>query len=143
MKQLGRSILGAALWLAFALPCAAGIHYKAVTKTEAAQSGEMQTEAWVAGDNAKVAFVESSGNPVLGEGTYLLTKDGGKTLLLVNPKDKTYAEWNLQGMLGTMGAVMVAARTGCPGCTACQTVLREPALPAHGRPPRPRRHPPA
>lgn len=109
MKQLSRSILGAALLLAVAVPCSAGIHYKSVTKTEAAAqqgSGQIQAEGWVSGDNAKVVFVESSGNPILAQGTYLLTKDGGKTLYLVNPEEKTYAEWSLQGMLGTVGAVM-------------------------------------
>ena len=108
-RQLGRSILGAALFLTVAVPCSAGIHYKAVTKTEAANpkgSGEIQTEGWVAGDNAKVAFLASSGNPVLRQGTYMVTKDGGKTLYLVNPEEKTYAEWSLQGMLGTVGAIM-------------------------------------
>jgi len=108
-RQPGRTILAAALFLAVAVPCSAGIHYKAVTKTEAdAQrgSGDIQAEGWVAGDNAKVAFVESSGNPVLKQGMYMITKDGGKTLYLVNPGEKTYAEWSLQGLLGTVGAVM-------------------------------------
>jgi hypothetical protein len=39
-------------------------------------------------------------------GTYILSKDGGKTIYLVNPQDKTYAEWSLQGMLGAVGAIM-------------------------------------
>ncbi|HEV8578602.1 MAG TPA: DUF4412 domain-containing protein [Thermoanaerobaculia bacterium] len=109
MRQLVRSIAGAALFLAVSVPCFAGIHYKSVTKTQgdaAAQNSDIQVEGWVAGDNAKVTFVESSGNPVLQKGSYLVTKDGGKTLLLVNPEEKTYAEWSLQGMLGTVGAIM-------------------------------------
>lgn len=107
-RQPGRTILAILLFLA-AVPCSAGIHYKAITKTEAeAQrgSGDIQVEGWAAGDNAKVAFTESAGNSVLKQGMYLITKDGGKTLYLVNPEEKTYAEWNLQGLLGTMGAVM-------------------------------------
>lgn len=109
MRPLIRSISAAALFLAAAVPCAAGIHYKAVTKTESTGregNGDIQVEAWVASDNAKVTFVESAGNPMLKQGAYLITKDGGKTLYLVNPEEKTYAEWNLQGMLGTVGAVM-------------------------------------
>ena len=89
------------------MPCSAGIHYKAVTKQDAAsKAGDVQVEGWVSGDNAKVAFVESAGNPFTEKGTYILTKDGGKSLLLVNPEEKTYAEWSLQGMLGAVGAVM-------------------------------------
>jgi hypothetical protein len=106
VKQLSRSIAVALLFLTVAVPCSAGIHYKSVTKTDAPNASQIVAEGWVAGDNAKVAFVESAGNPVTREGTYILTKDGGKTLYLVNPKEKTYAEWDLQGMLGTLGAVM-------------------------------------
>lgn len=106
-RPLTRSILGAALFLAVAVPCFAGIHYKSVTKTEGAgQAGEIQAEGWVSGDNAKVMFTESAGNPVLREGMYLITKDGGRTLFLVNPEEKTFAEWSLQGMLGAVGTIM-------------------------------------
>lgn len=108
MRKLNRSIVATALLLAVAVPCSAGIHYKAVTKTQdaASKAGDIQVEGWVSGDNSKVVFLESGGNPVARKGTYFLTRDGGKTLLLVNPEDKTYAEWSLQGMLGTIGAVM-------------------------------------
>jgi hypothetical protein len=109
LKQLARSILGFALFLIVAVPCFAGIHYKTVTKTESATGrggGDIQAEGWVSGGNAKVEFLASAGNPVLREGTYMITKDGGKTLYLVNPQEKTYAEWSLEGMLGTLGAVM-------------------------------------
>jgi hypothetical protein len=105
-RRLRRSILGAFLLLA-AVPGFAGIHYKSLAQTEGAeQAGAIRAEGWVSGDNAKVTFVESAGNPILKEGSFLLTKDGGKTLYLVNPKEKTYAEWSLQGMLGSVGAVM-------------------------------------
>jgi Domain of unknown function (DUF4412) len=103
--------LTAALLLA-AVPCSAGIHYKSTTKTWSegdranGRNSDVQAEGWVAGEKAKVAFVESNGNPVAQQGTYMLTKDGGKTLYLVNPQDKTYAQWDLQGMLGVVGAVM-------------------------------------
>ena len=109
MRRLALS-LTAALLLA-AVPCSAGIHYKATTKTwsegaNARNNSEIQAEGWVAGEKAKVAFVESSGSPIAQRGTYIITKDGGKTLYLVNPQEKTYAAWDLQGMLGVVGAVM-------------------------------------
>ena len=110
MRRLVLS-LTAALLLA-AVPCSAGIHYKSTTKTWSegerahARNSDIQAEGWVAGEKAKVAFLESNGNPVAQQGTYILTKDGGKTLYLVNPQDKTYAQWDLQGMLGMAGAVM-------------------------------------
>jgi hypothetical protein len=103
------SLLGAALVLT-AVPAFAGIHYKSVTSTESeggrARSNSTRAEGWVAAGKAKVVFLESTDNPVAQQGTYILTKDGGRTLYLVNPKDQTYAQWSLQGMLGTVGAVM-------------------------------------
>ena len=94
-----------------AAPCWAGIHYKSTTKSWSdgarnARNSEVQAEGWVAGEKAKIVFVESNGNPVAQQGTYMITKDGGKSLYLVNPQDKTYAQWDLQGMLGVAGAVM-------------------------------------
>jgi hypothetical protein len=109
MRKLTLSLVSAAFLLA-AVPCAAGIHYKSVTRTQSegsrGRSSETQAEGWVSGEKAKIVFLESSGSPMTQQGTYLLTKDGGKTLYLVSPKDKTYAEWSLQGMLGAVGAVM-------------------------------------
>jgi hypothetical protein len=109
VRKLTLSFISAAVLLA-AVPAFAGIHYKSTTKTEAegrkTQGSDVQAEGWVSGDKVKVAFLSSNGSPFTQEGTYILSKDGGKTLFLINPKDKTYAEWSLQGMLGTVGAVM-------------------------------------
>ena len=94
-----------------ALPAFAGIHYKAVTTTttEGAQNQagnmNMKVEGWVSSGMARVEFKESD-NPVVKSGAYLITKDGGKTIYLVDPKEKTYAKWDLQAMLGLAGAVM-------------------------------------
>lgn len=108
MRKLNRSLAATALFLAVAAPCFAGIHYKATTTTQdaASKSSQIVVEGWVSGDNAKVAFLESGGNPITEAGTYMLTKDGGRTLYLVNPEEKTYAKWDLQGMLGAMGSIM-------------------------------------
>jgi hypothetical protein len=109
LSKPNRLVLSAIFLLA-AAPSFAGIHYKSVTRTEAegakARNSDIQTEGWVAGDKAKVVFVESNGNPMAQKGTYILTKDGGKLLYLVSPEDKTYAEWSLQGMMGVVGTVM-------------------------------------
>jgi len=88
------------------LPAFAGIHYKAVTKTDDAKNpANIEVEGWVSGDKAKVEFEESA-NPVAKSGAYLITKDGGKTIYLVDPEEKTYAEWDLQAMLGQIGNLM-------------------------------------
>ena len=88
------------------LPALAGIHYKAVTKTDDPKNpNNIEVEAWVSGDQAKVEFEESA-NPIAKSGAYLITKDGGKTIYLVDPEEKTYAQWDLQAMLGLVGSVM-------------------------------------
>lgn len=102
-----RSVLSVLLLLAAAAPSWAGIHYKAVTTNQDARSKEtkMQVEGWVSGDNAKVVFQDSN-NPMAQEGAYLITKDGGRTIYLVDPKEKTYMKWDIEAMLGMAGAVI-------------------------------------
>ncbi|HEX7183461.1 MAG TPA: DUF4412 domain-containing protein [Thermoanaerobaculia bacterium] len=108
MRKLRRSIVALTLLAAAASPAFAGIHYKSTTRTEApsAQPMVMQVEGWVSGPKAKIEFDEASGNPMVRKGAYLVTKNGGQTLYLVDPKEKTYAEWDLQAMLGFAGSVM-------------------------------------
>lgn len=103
-----RNSLVALLLLAVAPTALAGIRYTAVTTTEGPGGNqETKVDAWVDGAAAKVVFRESA-TPTLEEGNYVVTTDGGKTLYLVNPKDKTYAEWNLDAMLQTFGNMMEA-----------------------------------
>lgn len=96
-------------WLAAAMlaaPASAAIHYQATTDTSGdGQKMQMVVEGWVDGGNAKVEFKDSD-NPLMGDGTYLITKDGAKTLLLVNPKEKTYAVFDVSAMIGMAGAMM-------------------------------------
>ena len=93
-----------ALLLLAAVPAAAGIRYEAVTKTDGQGGGNTKVEGWVSGEKAKILFRDSD-QPLTEAGTYLLTRDGGKTIYLVNPEEKTYAEWDLQAMLGMAGAL--------------------------------------
>lgn len=89
-----------------AAPCFAGIHYKAVTRNQDAQSKstDIQVEGWVSDDKARIEF--QGANPTGAKGAYLITRDGGKVVYMVNPEDKTYAEWDVQALLGAAGAVM-------------------------------------
>ncbi|HEX6201863.1 MAG TPA: hypothetical protein VF100_02595 [Thermoanaerobaculia bacterium] len=90
-----------------AAPARAAIHYQALTtvETEGQKPQRTQVEAWVDGASAKVVFAEA-GVPTFEKGQYLLTKDGGQTLFLVDPEEKTYAEWDLAAMLQAFGAIM-------------------------------------
>jgi hypothetical protein len=89
-----------------AAPTFAGIHYKSTTHTDGSSKvGDAQVEGWVSGGKARVDFRES-GNPMAKKGSYLITKDGGKTVYLVDPEEKTYALWDLKAMMGMVGGVM-------------------------------------
>lgn len=109
MRRAVQTIAGLAILLTTAVPCSAGIHYKATTKTEGVtQKGNstVEVEGWVSGESAKVVFHQAGGNPVTRKGSYMLTKNGGKTLYLVDPGEKTYAELDLNAMLGMVGGIM-------------------------------------
>jgi Domain of unknown function (DUF4412) len=110
MKNTRLTLGSIALSLAVALPCSAGLHYKASTRVHDATGkiSETQVEGWVSGDKAKVEFVDASGpaNPFAQKGTYILTSNGGKDLYLVNPEEKSYAKWSLDGMMKLIGGMM-------------------------------------
>lgn len=111
MKRRDLVTLSAAALLAAALPASAGIHYRAETTTtpERGKAQVTRVEAWVEGPRAKVVILES-GQPMLSENQYLLTQDGGQTLYLVDPKERTYTEWDLQAMLSMLGGLVEGMR---------------------------------
>lgn len=101
-------VAGAVMVVVAAGEAWAGITYQARTTSEGTKGADMQSNlvrAWVDGDNAKVEFVESN-NPMMGKGTYMVTSDGGKTLYLVNPKEKTYSKFDLDGITQFAGGAM-------------------------------------
>jgi len=88
-------------------PAWAGFHYIAETAAdgEGGEMGTMTVEAWIDGEKAKILF-KASNNPMMPVGSYMLTHDGGKTLYLVNTEEGTYSEWDLEGMMKSLGGVM-------------------------------------
>lgn len=108
MRKSRRFILAVTLGLALASPAWAGISYKAVTetKTPGGRGGmKMLVDAQVEGDKARIEFKESN-NPMMGRGSVMITDDCGKTIYLVNPKEKTYSRWDVDAMAKLLGGVM-------------------------------------
>ncbi len=88
------------------LAARAGVHYQSDTTIETAQGPQKTVvESWIDGDKGRVDFKESS-NPIAGKGTYMLTRDGGHTVILVDPEKKAYGEWDIDAMLGSAAAMM-------------------------------------
>ncbi len=81
-----------------------GVYYRAVTEVDKGP-GSSTVDAWVEGEKARIEFVQSS-VPMIDKGSYLVTRDAGKTLFLVNPKDETFSKWDLQAMLQAAGQVI-------------------------------------
>jgi hypothetical protein len=106
-RRLGTGALTALLLSCLAPVARAGIYYKAVTTTDVSKD-RMEVEAWVEGAKARIEFRQSN-NPIMGQGTYMITTDGGRTLYLVDPEEKTYSRLDLDAMLRTMGAVLNTA----------------------------------
>lgn len=94
------------LMMALALPLEAAIEYEARSWQEGERKNEqsdMTVLGKIDGEKARVEFRES-GNPWMKEGRYLLTTNGGKTLYLVDPAEKTYGEFDLDEVMQLLGA---------------------------------------
>lgn len=107
MKRVAATLAAAvAAWLP-AAAAVAGLYYEVVSETafeqeSSAGSTRMAARGWAEGRNAKLVFSEG-GNGMMSEGTWLLTRDGGRTVTLVNPGAKSYRDLNLGGLTDRLG----------------------------------------
>lgn len=84
-------------------PAAAGLYFEQeITSSGDGQGMEMTVRGWAEAGNARIEYVESN-NPVMGPGTHLLTNDGGQTVYLVNPEERTYSHWDLAAVMSLVG----------------------------------------
>jgi len=87
----------------------AGYVYEAETTMNADQGGrneKTKVKVWVEDQSARIEFEEGGDSGFMKEGAYLITRDAGETLLFVDPKEKTYSEFNLGQTMQAAGAVM-------------------------------------
>lgn len=103
-----RVAIVAVLTLTLASGAWAGMIFTSTTTAEGGKGAEAQAskvKGWTDGDRAKVEFL-SSGNPIMPAGSYLISKDGGKAVFLVNPKEKTFSKFDMEGMMQMAGGAM-------------------------------------
>ena len=96
----------------FADVASAATYFESQTTAETPDVGRMQVtsvRAWVDGEQARIEFREGDQTGIFPAGSYMLTGDAGGTVYLVNPTEMTYAEVDLEQMLGFAGSVMQAA----------------------------------
>jgi uncharacterized protein DUF4412 len=105
------ALIGLALVIALAPLSAAaaeGFYYEALTVDRldtGKERSRIQVRGWIDGGAAKIEFQDTKGTMFKG-GSYLLTKDGGRTLYLVDPKEKAYSLWDMEAMFATMAALL-------------------------------------
>ena len=105
MSNARLSLLALAALVA-ALPAAAGVYFSAVTTAEGAPGAapaSTTVRCWVEGDKARVEFTASA-DPLLRRGRYLLTLDGGRSVYLVDPTERTFSEWSGEAAIWTSAA---------------------------------------
>lgn len=115
------------------LPSFAGVVYTATTRTEQGGKAESSTvHAQVSGLGARIEFVQNDA-PFLPPGAYLLSRDGGKTLYVIDPAEKTFAKWDMGVLTKDVSDTMdrLKARTSITQ-PKLEKLLDEPSEPIAG-----------
>lgn len=92
----------------FVVPAHAAHYFESSSTTETDGPGgpiAAQVRGWIDGERARIEFVSGQAVP-FAQGGYMLSNDGGKTLYLVNPAERTYSEFDIEQMLGMAGSMM-------------------------------------
>jgi len=106
--QLTALTLALAVLAPVSAALAEGFYYEATTRDQIENGKERSrslVRGWIDGANAKIEFADQKGT-MFKPGSYLLTKDAGRTLYLVDPKEKAYSRWDLEAMLASTFALM-------------------------------------
>jgi hypothetical protein len=98
-----------ALVLLLATSAHAGVVYSATTKSTTGQAvASTQVRGYIQGPNARLEFLQGSS---IAPGTYVLTRDGGKSFVQIDPEHKTYTRWQGPQSNVTLTAEAKAAKT--------------------------------
>ncbi|MEZ5331040.1 MAG: hypothetical protein R2991_03080 [Thermoanaerobaculia bacterium] len=101
-------LLFAAALASAAAPASAALFVKQkVSSSGQGQGMDMDIEAWTENGMARIEYLESN-NPIMPPGSYLLTRDGGQTVYLVNPQEETYSIWDLNQIFAFVGQLSEA-----------------------------------
>lgn len=105
MKKITMSTL---LSLTMASSSFAG--YQFTSKTTDAQGQQLSgTKGWVDGPKVRIEQTENSSDQQGEAGSYLLSNDGGKTVYMVSPRDKSYMKIDVDQLATRVGTFMNAA----------------------------------
>lgn len=101
------ALVGIGVFATTAGPAAAGLVFTQEIRGEgeAAEFQNMKMRTSIDTGGAKMEIL-SSGNPLLGEGSYILIQPDADAMILVNPKEKSYASLDLGQLMGAMGQML-------------------------------------
>jgi hypothetical protein len=88
-----------------ALPAFSGTAYNFRSATTGIRKTTMNGRIEVEGKNFRMNVAEGDGK-LFRSGAVVLSKDGGKTLIITSPADKTFFELKLDDLLGGAGAML-------------------------------------
>ena len=101
-------------------PLSAGTTYEWVVRSQSTRTGDkesvmMRGRGTFSGNNGKLEILESvaqnangQSNMFGGKGSYFLVLDGGKKMLMVDPTNKQYMEWDMASMMAGMSKMVNA-----------------------------------
>jgi hypothetical protein len=107
-KVLAVAVVG----VLFAVEAFAGVVLTSVVKTEEESKGqdsEQTIRLQADGEKARIEWVAGR-SPAGGKDGYMLTTDGGKTLYMVNPSERTFMKWDMEKMMQMAGGMMQAMK---------------------------------
>jgi len=92
-----------------AAPAWAGLTFTQTTKQEGGPAVrgkgqepnmDMTSKAFFEKDQGRIEIVQGAENPMMPKGGYMLIKEGGATMYMVNPAEKSYMKMDMAGMAG-------------------------------------------
>jgi hypothetical protein len=101
MKRLFFLLIIAAL----AVPLSAGVTYNFSSVTDGRGGTQMSGVTSIEGTNMRLDFTRGD-RMIFKDGSVVLSRDGGKTLLVLDPKQKSYFELDLEEVFGSLGNAM-------------------------------------
>jgi hypothetical protein len=81
-------------------------YYESVTTTRGEKEKKGSSElirGWVDGVKVRIEFPQGGQGGRVGEGNYMLTTDGGSTVYMVSPKEKSYFAFDIANLMGSLG----------------------------------------
>ena len=101
--KLKAMLVSVVVLLLAAWPCLAGL-YVEQTVESTGEGMNLKVKAWTEAERARIEFVESD-SLIMPPGSYLLTLDGGNTVVLIKPSNQTFSIWDLDLLYAGTGLV--------------------------------------